>query len=162
MDCVYYHLKNQSQVWKVPCPYCDLLCLSDELSLNAPVERLMNLGVYHLAEDHQKYPQVSSGGFAANFEFACNLFRELVYCWDKVTAWPDSPEAHSPNAGYLYVRDHHRDFGYSEPFESRMDPMIYLLDRGYCNWDRSRLEAWHLVDNPTKGLRAMQKWWWDC
>ena len=130
MDCVYYHLKTQSQIWKVPCPYCDLLCLPDELSLNAPVERLMNFGVCYLAEDYQKYPQVSSGGTAVNFEFTCSFFRELVYCRDKFIAWPDSPKAHSPNAGCLYVRDHHRDFGYSDPFEFRMDPKIYLLDWG--------------------------------
>ena len=101
----------------------------------------MNFGVFYLAEDHQKYPQVSSGGIAVNFEFTCSFFRELVYCRDKFIAWPDSPKAHSPNAGYLYVRDHHRDFGYNDPFEFRTDPKIYLLDWGYCIWDKVSIRS---------------------
>lgn len=69
-----------------------------------------------------------------------------------------------PSAGWSFLV-HNQSvrgaFEYEYIWRHGDKPMGCFIDWGYCMWDLSRMQAWHLIDDPDNGIKAEVDWWTD-
>lgn len=87
-----------------------------------------------------------------SFSYACSEYQDHMYKREPVVDWTDTPAANQPNAGFRHLPKY-SDFEYRTDLYLRKQSLGCFLDWGYCMWDESRFEAWHLVDNPNRKLQ---------
>ncbi|MCJ1459228.1 hypothetical protein MMC28_009605 [Mycoblastus sanguinarius] len=155
IDCIYYHLREQYGLWVDP----KSLSYSPQLASRL----LMTFGPFRNAWD---YDETRRGGEdTRHISYQCGFNREWSCCFAQQgqfrTNWPGANEANNPNAGWKFL-DQNQEALHVFQGNFRMSPVSCFHDWGYCIWDRSRLEAWRLVDRePAKFLadKAKTEWW---
>ena len=142
LECAYYHVKEQFKVWRDPNSACYAPALANRL-----LER------FQCNKDGWDGYDRSKRTSEAHVSNAVGFYREMLASFfsnQSRTAWSDTPEASKPSAGYQYFMDNSEQLGVGEFSYFRMSPVSCFLDWGFCMWDRSRLEALHLLDSPSQ------------
>ena len=157
IECVYYHLREQMELWTSP----QSSCYSPKLA-----GRLLNTfgpirNVYHYPS---KQEDCDGAEGKRHITYLTGFLRETLWApksYETKTEWPDTQEANRPNAGWLYLEENYKVLNVLDG-NFRIAPVCCFLDWGYCIWDRSRLESWYLVDRRginLLGSKAKSAWW---
>lgn len=150
MECVYHHLKHQTQLWRKTCPDCNSLYLPDDL-------------LEHQRSCNKAATDPRKSQFSSNFSGTCQYFRNHFQwtCSARPIIWTDSPsEADLPNAGFLYLTQHWNVLSIeADLFGERSDPVYCYLNWGYCIWDERRLKLRKLLEESRDNTLAVQRRW---
>jgi hypothetical protein len=143
LECAYYHVKDQLEVWRdsnsaryAPALAHRLLerfqCDKDNWD---PSDRPKSR-----PESHISYAVFHRPDFALHVYFNSQ----------SRTAWADTLEACEPSAGYQYFKANSEEFGAGMDSYFHTSPLSCFLDWGFCMWDRSRLETLQLLGCPSQ------------
>lgn len=156
LDCIYHHIKYQSQLWRKQCHHCAGSFLPDEFRGHWCASR-------PLTQKLARYRSIT-------FELELSNMRKFIKYKDvnskeEATKWIGSPPAADmKSAGFEYLERDNITVGILYPrwmLTGRSNSLSWFLEWGYCIWDKERMEAWRLVDDPAKGLLARTDLWVD-
>lgn len=152
MDCVYYHLQRRPHLWHQACPHCAAQFLPDHL-----FQHICTCKRAEEVHDRKQSPN-SYSRFPKCFPDACRFFRIIL----KGTPAGLLNDEDEPGAGYSAVakRIEVRRLDWRK-WATRRAPLSCFLEWGYCIWDREKLQAWRLIDDPERGTRADFDCWTD-
>ncbi|KAL8720013.1 MAG: hypothetical protein Q9225_003058 [Loekoesia sp. 1 TL-2023] len=185
MDCAYYHIQHQTNLWRRACPNCCELLIPDALTkhtdgcgwtlvgrkADVPIDTQENPS-WDFQSAYTQYRGVMARKAATDDEYVVQTAHDLKSSSVAASGPNNLPHAaRSPettsidyevSAGFTYVsmksKLRRRCMAH---WQNRDLPMGCFLDWGYCIWDKERMQAWKLVDNPENGTRGEFEWWTD-
>ena len=159
IECVYYHLRGQAQIWA-----------NDQSPHHSPELASRLLVTYGPPRNAWEYSHTHQDSYDESFitaryiTYFIGFYRELLWgCRDPtaVTEWPDTQDANRPNAGWECLENDEKAMRVREGY-LRVASVGCFLDWRYYIWDRSRLEAWWLVVPEKKDLSTdkemLERW----
>ncbi len=168
LECVYYLSKEQCRTLRGPAGFPALAMRSLERFQCDRDEWDRDDGQKHVLSTYKKDYESTC---KAHFAYACGwdreilpVLRELDETEESQTQGIDTSEASHPNFGYQFMEENlgydewANKWGIRDPISHKV-PLGCFLNRAHPIWDKSRLEAWQLIDNPSKQLKGRTEWW---
>lgn len=140
IECIYYHIREQTQLWADPASWCYSPELAERVLKAFGPNR--NAFDYSTPLEERRSPEIKS-----HITYTIGFYRELMSFRTEKNArtnWPDTKEANLPNAGWNFLQGNSKALKVQSS-NLRIKPVSCYLDWGYCIWDESRLKGWGLL-----------------